>query len=387
MKTVVRKELYHKRLDLIKRAIAFEPLERIPVAYAGTAFSPNYMGVKMSDFVSKSNLQTEVLYNTLLKLESFGEIDALNQITIAMPVDFAFSHLWLQRTKIPGRELPDDSLWQIEEKETMTIEDYDYILKHGWKKFKKYYMPRIGAAQTLFGQIKMIFGMLTSGQKQVRLFKNGGWPCLSGGVATIPFESLCGGRSMSKFYLDIFRMPDKLQDVMDIMLPDFIEDAYMFAKMTKPVGIWIGGWRSASGMIGPKQWDRLVFPYYLRIVEAVAALGLVPVLHFDQDWTRDLERFKELPAKKCLLNLDGMTDIREAKKILDGHMAILGDIPSSLFSTGTPEDISNYVYELVNDVGPTGLILCPGCDAPINTKPENMEAFIAAANEYGGVTQ
>ena len=35
--------------------------------------------------------------------------------------------------------------------------------------------------------------------------------------------------------------------------------------------------------------------------------------------------------------------------------------------------------------GNTGLILCPGCDAPINTKPENMEAFVAAAREYGQV--
>jgi hypothetical protein len=35
--------------------------------------------------------------------------------------------------------------------------------------------------------------------------------------------------------------------------------------------------------------------------------------------------------------------------------------------------------------GNTGLILCPGCDAPINTKPENMEMFVASAREYGKV--
>ena len=33
--------------------------------------------------------------------------------------------------------------------------------------------------------------------------------------------------------------------------------------------------------------------------------------------------------------------------------------------------------------GSTGLILCPGCDAPINTKPENMEAFVAASHKFG----
>jgi uroporphyrinogen-III decarboxylase len=29
--------------------------------------------------------------------------------------------------------------------------------------------------------------------------------------------------------------------------------------------------------------------------------------------------------------------------------------------------------------------MCPGCDAPINAKPENMQAFVAACHEYGTV--
>lgn len=59
------------------------------------------------------------------------------------------------------------------------------------------------------------------------------------------------------------------------------------------------------------------------------------------------------------------------------------DVPATLFAAGTPEDIRTYVRDLVCDIGPTGLILCPGCDDPINTKPENMEAFVAAAREFG----
>ena len=119
------------------------------------------------------------------------------------------------------------------------------------------------------------------------------------------------------------------------------------------------------------------------MVDAVTDAGLIAILHLDQDWTRDLERLKELPAKKCLLNTDGMTDLREAKKHLEGHMAFLGDVPPSLFSHGTPEKITTYVRDLIRDIGPTGLILCPGCDAPFNSKPENLEAFVAAAHEFG----
>jgi uroporphyrinogen-III decarboxylase len=115
----------------------------------------------------------------------------------------------------------------------------------------------------------------------------------------------------------------------------------------------------------------------------MAAQGLISVLHLDHDWNRDLARLLELPARSCVLNPDGMIDVRKAREILGDHMAIMGDVPATLFAAGTPDDIHAYVRDLVRDVGPTGLILCPGCDAPINTKPENMEAFVAAAHEFG----
>ena len=80
-----------------------------------------------------------------------------------------------------------------------------------------------------------------------------------------------------------------------------------------------------------------------------------------------------------------MTDIRKFKELVGDRMAMMGDVPASLLSTGTPEDIRTYVRDLVRDIGPTGLLLCPGCDAPINAKPENMEAFVAAGREFGKV--
>ena len=35
-----------------------------------------------------------------------------------------------------------------------------------------------------------------------------GYVPVSGGATTIPFECLCGGRSMEEFYLDLHRIPD-----------------------------------------------------------------------------------------------------------------------------------------------------------------------------------
>jgi uroporphyrinogen-III decarboxylase len=168
------------------------------------------------------------------------------------------------------------------------------------------------------------------------------------------------------------------------MQPDLIRIGVEAARRSGIPAVWVGGWRAASAMLSPKMWNEFVFPYYLEMVTRLAEHDVVSVLHFDHDWTRDLSRLRELPARRCILNLDGWTDIRRAKEILGDHMAIMGDVPAPLLSAGTPDDVYAYVRELARDVGPTGLILCPGCDAPIDAKPENMEAFAAASLEFGG---
>jgi uroporphyrinogen-III decarboxylase len=105
----------------------------------------------------------------------------------------------------------------------------------------------------------------------------------------------------------------------------------------------------------------------------------------DQDLARDLAFFLDLPAKTCVMNPDGMTSAVKFKEILGDHIAWMGDTPATLFAAGTPDDIYTYVREQVELFEGRGLIIAPGCDAPINTKPENMEAFVAAAHEFGAV--
>ena len=188
---------------------------------------------------------------------------------------------------------------------------------------------------------------------------------------------------MEKFFLDLYKIPDKVQAAMDVAFPDIVRMSIGSSKMSGLPGVWLGGWRSASALLAPKLWNRFVWPYFAKIADAVVEAGLIPILHLDQDWTRDLARLTELPPKKCLLNPDGMTDIRKFKELVGDRMAVMGDVPAALFASGCPEDIRSYVRDLVRDIGPTGLLLCPGCDAPINTKPENMEAFVAAGREFG----
>ena len=371
-------KLYQERADRITRAINLEPVDRIPIIYMATAFSPRFMGMTQAEFVTNPDAPVEV---TIAAMDRLGNLDGINM----MPGPFQtvkLSLLWLSKIAMPGRELPEDDLWQVQEAELMTVHDYDFILDKGWNGFLEGYRPKILDMPLYEAHLEWIGKDFSEVPKR---FRKAGYDIMACGSTTIPFESLCGARSMPKFFLDLYRIPDKVKAVMDVMLPNLIKMGIRAAELTGVPRLWIGGWRSASALLAPKIWDTLVFPYFFDMIKAFSEQGILSVLHWDQDWTRDLSRLLEFPAKKCVLNLDGMTDIRKVKEILGDHMAILGDVPATLFATGSPDDIYEYVKSLVQDVGPTGLLLCPGCDGPINTKPENMEAFVAAGREFGVV--
>lgn len=336
------------------------------------------MGMPIARFCQSPDDRVEV---TLDAMDRLGDdmLDGMNDLP-AGHITTSLSSLWLSRIAVPGRELPENSLWQVQEGEVMTVADYDTIIEQGWSVFVKGYMPRVLDPDELVLQRKWVRENLRS---VVQRCHARGYVPISYGAANLPFEALCGARSMPRFFVDLHRIPDKVQTAMNAMLPDMVRQGISCAQASGISAVWIGGWRSASALIAPKLWERFVFSYLLEMVTALSKSGIISVLHLDQDWTRDLPRLRELPARSCVLNLDGMTDVRKAKALLGDHMAIMGDVPSALLAAGEPEQVRAYVRELVRDVGPNGLLLCPGCDAPINAKPENMEAFVQAGRDFG----
>jgi uroporphyrinogen-III decarboxylase len=370
--------LYQDKLTRIEKAIQLQPVDRIPVVYQGPAFPARFLGKSIGKFCLDPDFALDVTFETLDQFRDFDGVNAHQGGIIPAMLSFQ----WLSRVDIPGRDLPDDSLWQVHESGLMTVEDYDMIVNKGWNAFLEGFLPKIVDMALMKANQDWMLAKLPT---VVKRFQEHGFVLITGGLTTIPLEFLCGGRSMQQFFLDLYRIPDKVKAAMDVVLPELIQFGINGARLSGVPRVWVGGWRAASQLLAPKLWDKFVFPYYHQLVKGLAEHGVMSVLHFDQDWTRDLGRLRELPEKVCILNPDGMTDIRKAKQLVGDRMAIMGDVPAALFATGKPEDIHHYVRDLVRDVGPTGLLLAPGCDAPINTRPENMQAFLAAGLEYGAV--
>lgn len=359
--------IFNERLNRIKNAVALQKVDRTPVVILNDMFATTHMGVKVSDFCADVALANRTMVDSAVELG----VDGL-QFPVFDPKLLCM--IWLSKLKTPGIELPENELWQIQEAELMKIEDYDVILDKGWNYFHFDFMKN--RLDNLMEKLAPTFQYTP---KAIQYSVDSGIVPVSGGFIMTPFEYICGGRSMTKFLRDLYKMPDKIQAVFDVALIDIMENAKQQLLANKPLGIWTGGWRAASEFLSPKLWQRFEWPYLKKIANLAIELGVTPIFHLDSNWERDLEFFQEMPKGKCLMYPDGATNIFKIKEVLGDRMCINGDVPPSLLALGTPDDVYNYSMKLIKEIGPTGFILGQGCDIPMNAKVENVKAMVAAA--------
>lgn len=365
MKTT--QELFNERLNRIKAAVALEKTDRVPVVILNDMVASKHMGITMGEFVADVKVASNAMINSAL---DFG-VDGV-QFPYFDPK--LLSTIWLSKVRLPGVELPFNDLWQVHEAEVMTIEDYDVILNKGWKHFfTDFLLTRLDNIMT---KLKPTFDFAPQAYKNCA---GAGIVPVSGGFLMTPFEYICGGRSMTKFMRDLYKMPDKVQAVFDMAMLDIVADGKQLLAATKPLGIWTGGWRSASEFLSPKLWERFEWPYLKKLAEITLEAGVIPIFHLDSNWERDLSYFREMPKGKCIMYPDNATNIFKIKEVLGDWMCINGDVPASMLTLGTEEDVYNYSTKLIKEIGPTGFILGQGCDIPQNAKIENIKAMIAAA--------
>ncbi|OFV83922.1 MAG: uroporphyrinogen-III decarboxylase [Acidobacteria bacterium RBG_16_64_8] len=351
----------------IRDAVALRAPDRIPVIPNGPAWAARSTGVKISQVCTNPEAAYRILIDAYTSL---GDIDAFQHASYHVST---LSIMWLSRVKVPGRELSDDEIWQVDESELMTPADYDAIVDKGFAPWlERYYAERLPGVTEEFDCWAQTL------PEAFAAWREKGVVVFSPVVVTIPYEYFCGGRSMKEFLLDLFRNADKVQAAMDAALPFLIDQMRQLIRGLDLMALWLGGWRSASEFLSPRLWERFVFPYYRKMVDAAIEEGAIPVLHFDANWTRDLERLRELPKGKCVLSLDGKTDIFKAKQILGDHMCIMGDVPPPLLSLGTPDEVTHYCKRLIREIGPAGFILSSGCDVPPDAGIENVRAMVEA---------
>ena len=368
--------------ERLRKTIRFEKVDKILSGPSIMQFAATYAGITQQEFI-ESPEKADVAYDkTFVELGGWDIGRPMMAPRGSDPIGFAMS------TARPGRELATNSVVQFVEHEIMTPEDYDYLIDNGFNALQKRLNQRLNPNppedKRSPEERKAAEEREANRQKtEKEKWDARGVATLMGGMASIPpFDFFYIHRSISKFPLDVRRMPDKIKAATKACMPDLIANAKKSLQSANIKRIGTASSRASNTFISAKQFEEFVLPTWLEFVWAMADEGADIVFHCDCDWTKFLPYFKEFPAKRCILQLDGVTDIFKAREVLKDHMALHGDVPAPLLTLGTPEQVFEYCKKLIEEIGGGGgFILSSGCSTPDNSKIDNVRAMVRAGNE------
>lgn len=367
--------------ERVEAAIKLQAVDRVPVIPLITPFFPaRHKGMTNAQAIHDLDRARELI------MEVFDEVGGWDGMIYPgyayMVAPKISAVIMVPPLRQPGRGLGDNEVPQFEEREEISLNDYDLIIKLGWKAFaEKNYSRFLPVPEAKL--IRWTERQLEQFVKDVKAWEEKDVPCLAGSMTLTPLMFFSMKRTLINFTLDLYRYPDKVAAVFDASVDDFIDSAIAAARLTKLPGIMLAMERGGGFYYPLKIFERFELPYLKKMVEAFTSAGFITILHFDSDWTINLPYLKELPKAKCICELDSTTDIFKAKEILNGHMCIMGDVPASLSSLGRPEEMEEYCTKLIDKIGKGGgYILSSGCEVPADTKFENFKAMINTAKTH-----
>ncbi|OGO05466.1 MAG: hypothetical protein A2Y91_03680 [Chloroflexi bacterium RBG_13_54_8] len=362
-------------------AIRLQKPDRVPVVPTMTPESDaGLAGVSMARVSSDNQMALALCLKTF---DDYGGWDSIISFPYT-PIHRQAIQMYPMKMRIPGRDLPENYIFQLVEDEVMKTEDYDKICDMGINRFYyEDYLWRISDLKPPDLSRILAEVRATAAQLNLELGKRGIPGFIMPTGAMHPFFMLSMMRSLPSFTKDLYFNPEPVERTLKHMTDELISRQI---KLAKALGATAASFvdERASGFYYPLSiFERFWWPYTQQIVDAFWSEGIVSIWHLDTCWNKNLPYFQKLPRGSAVLEFDGTTDIFLAKEILRNHLCLYGDVPAALLSLGNTEEVEAYCRKLIDKVGGDGgFILGTGCCVPPNCKTENFRAMIQTGKTY-----
>jgi len=370
------------RKERFEAVVSLEKPDRVPVMPLMTAFAVRSQGLTQGEAWRDMDKGFRAMLDTFNDLGGFDKLYKPNLFWPMIGGRFCSTPV---RVLIPGRQLPEDALNQVDERELFSRDDYDKLAAVGWNTFWDEHYEKMSGGRSMERVTTTQNRLLNEYIREVEIYHSHDIYPLFGAYVDSTVMAFSMARTLTQFTMDLYEVPDKVKAAMDATCDDLIQNTLDVISLTKVPLVFIVLERGSGFYYRLDIFEQFEWPYLQRYVDAFITEGLTPWFHFDTDWGLNLPYLKQLPKGKCVCDLDGTTDIFKAKEILDGHMCISGDVPASLLTLGTPEHVREYCRRLIDEVGKAGgFFLTTGCECPVDAKFENVKAMIDTAKGYPG---
>jgi len=245
-------------------------------------------------------------------------------------------------------------------------------------------MPEIaGALEALQKAAAEALKWLTHVRDEMQTITHLGFPDILGGHAAAPFDVIGDWfRGTRGIMLDMYRHPDKLLEAMEKLVPIQIGMGTSLSKrMGKPV-VMLMLHKGLDSFMSNDQFKTFYWPTLRKVLVGLIEEGLVPMPLFEGSYTSRLEIIQDIPKGKAIYWFEEV-DIYKAKEILGDTVCFRGNVPGSMLYAGTPQQIKDYVKEMIDVVGKGGGLMLDSGIWFDEAKHENVKAMVDFTKEYG----
>lgn len=410
-------EAYKERVQMLKDVIQLKKPVRVPQCLNLGFFVADYAGYTAKDMM----YDYDKLGEAYKKFHKDFEVDAAASSMLMGPAK-VFDILDYKLYDWPGNGVDEKRSYQCVEKEYMKAEEYDLLINDPSAYWMRFYLPRVIGAMESWGKLSpwtdiielpfmgptfIPFGLPDVQESLKKILEAGsaalewagafsqidgqisateGLPPLFGGFAKAPFDTLGDTmRGTRPIMMDMFRRPEKLLEALEVLTPINIEMGIRSANQNNNPIIFIPLHKGADGFMSEEQFAKFYWPTLEKVIKGLTDEGIVTYLFAEGGYNDRLDflaREADLPEKQTIWIFDD-TDMKAAKEALGDKACIGGNVPGSLLQTGSPEEVEDYVKDLITNVGADGGYILANGVVLDDAQPENIIAMLEAGRKYG----
>jgi uroporphyrinogen decarboxylase len=141
---------------------------------------------------------------------------------------------------------------------------------------------------------------------------------------------------------------------------------------------------SSGDLISRTHFEQFAVPYLTKVISRLKADGAMICLHICGNITNRLDLAAATGAD--LISFDYKVPISKAAETFGSRVTFSGNLnPVEIMQRATPRQVYDASLQCLRQAGPASrYILMPGCDIPFSVPLANVQAMMAAANEWPG---
>ena len=319
--------------------------DRIPVGLILGAFRATILGCRLKDYWSDGKKLVE---GTLAAYERFGHDAVEISWDIMMEAETAGAEL----------EFRDDSVPQVKR----------HALAEK-KNLAKLAVPDPEKA----GRYPLYLEACRSASRALK------GPNLAGTV-TGPWTTATGLRGTQELIFDTIDDPGFVDDLMAFTTG--VTKALGAKLLETGISLSMGEAACSCSLISPTLYRRFIKPHHQELVRFFAEKKRGLSMHVCGYIDPIMEDLTNLGISA--LSLDSPSSLDKMIAVSRKKIALVGNVATSLFVSGSREDMEAAVKNCIRTAAPGGAyILSSGCELPYNATPDRVSFFMEAAREFG----